>query len=74
MSSFPDSYTHSKSRTKVKYGLFNYPRKSDLKSATDADTSKFAKKTDLCNLKSAVEKVDIDKLKVDPDFLLLTLD
>ena len=29
---------------------------------TGVDTSKFAKKVDLANLKSAVDKLDIDKL------------
>ena len=43
--------------------MSNYQRKSDLKSATDADTSNLVKKTDLFNLKSAIEKWDIDKLK-----------
>ena len=35
----------------------------DLKNATGVDTSDFAKKTDLANLKSDVDKLDIDKLK-----------
>ena len=34
-----------------------------LKNATGADTLKFAKKVDLANLKSNVDKLDIDKLK-----------
>ena len=40
-----------------------YATKRDLKSATGADTSDFVKKTDLTNLKSDVDKLDIDKLK-----------
>ena len=35
----------------------------DLKNATAVDTSDFAKKTDLANLKSDVDKLDIDTLK-----------
>ena len=35
----------------------------DLKNATGVDTSSSAKKTDLANLKSDVDKLDIDKLK-----------
>ena len=40
----------------------DYARKADLKNATGVDTSKFAKKADLVNLKSNVDKLDIDKL------------
>ena len=43
--------------------LSNYATKADLKNATGVDTSSFAKKTDLANLKSDVDKLDIDKLK-----------
>ena len=48
---------------KVELDLSNYPTKVDLKNATGVDTSKFAKKVDLPNLKSNVDKSDIDKLK-----------
>ena len=34
--------------------------KTDLKNAADVDLSKFAKKVDLANLKSNVDKLDID--------------
>ena len=37
--------------------------KSRLKNPTDVDTSKFAKRVDLVNFKSDVDKWDIDKLK-----------
>ena len=40
-----------------------YATKADFKTATGVDTSKFAKKVDLANLKSNKEKLDIDKLK-----------
>ena len=43
--------------------LSNYATKVDLKNATGVDTSKFAKKVDLANLKSDIDKLDIDKLK-----------
>ena len=36
--------------------------KAGLKTATGVDTSKIAKKIDLSNLKSNVDKLDIDKL------------
>ena len=47
----------------VELDLPNYATKTDLKKATGIDTSKFAKKGDLCNLKSSADKLDIDKLK-----------
>ena len=41
----------------------NYATKADLKIATGANTSKFAKKIDWANLKSDVDKLDnVDKL------------
>ena len=48
----------------VKLDLSNYAIKSDLKNATGIDTSSFAKKFDLASLKSSVDKLDIDKLKM----------
>ena len=53
-------------RVKVELDLSNYATKADLKNATGVDTSKLAKKVDLANLKSNVDKSDIDKsIKVD---------
>ena len=46
--------------------MSNYATKSDLKKATGADTSKFARKTDVVSLKSDIEKLDVDKLKTVP--------
>ena len=54
---------------KTEFHLSNYATKSDLKQATGVDTSRFAKKTDLTNLKSDVDKLDIDKLKYVPSDL-----
>ena len=59
---FPESKS-SKGRWKGELDLPNYETKADLKNATDVDTSKFAKKVDLTNLKFIVDKLDIDKLK-----------
>ena len=44
---------------------------SDLKNATGVDTSSHAKKADLANLKSDVDKLDIEELKnvFNPSFL-----
>ena len=49
---------------KVEQDLSNHATKSDLKSATGVDASKFAKKADLTCLKSDVDELDIDKLKI----------
>ena len=43
--------------------MSNYATKADSKNATGINTSNFAKKADLANLKSDVDKLDIDKLK-----------
>ena len=48
---------------KVELDLFDCPTKADLKNAAGVDTSDFAKKTDLANMKFEVDKLDIDKLK-----------
>ena len=48
---------------KVELDLSNYATQTDFKNATGADTSSFAKKTDLSNLQSDVGKLDIDKFK-----------
>ena len=48
---------------KTELDLSNYTTKSDLKNVTGVDTSDFAKKTDLANLKSDVDKLDIEKSK-----------
>ena len=49
--------------------MSNYAIKTDLKNVTDVDTSGVAKKTDLVNLKSDVDKLDIDELKNIPSNL-----
>ena len=49
-------------RVKGKLDLSNYAAKVDLKNATGLGTSKFAKKVYLANLKSRVDKWDVDKL------------
>ena len=54
--------SHSSNKIKVELDLFNYGTKSDVKKVTGVDTSKFSK--NLVNLKSEVNKLDADKLKV----------
>ena len=44
-------------------GRVNCAIKADSKNATSVNASKFVKTFDLANLKSDVEKLDIDKLK-----------
>ena len=46
----------------VTVGLSNYATKTDLKVVTHVDTSTFALKKNLANLKTEVDKLDIDKL------------
>ena len=46
----------------VKVDLSNYATKTDLKNVTHVDTPSFALKTNLANLKTKVDKSDIDKL------------
>ena len=48
---------------KIELYLSNYATKVDLKYSAGADTSDFAKKSDLANLESDVDKLDIDKLR-----------
>ena len=61
MSYFP-AYSHSKNKIKVGLHLSNYATKSDLKKATGVDTSQFAKKDNLGNLKLVVDELDFHKL------------
>ena len=57
------SIKSSGGRVKIELDLSNYATKTDLKKATEVDTSSFAKNIDLANLKSDVDKLDIDELK-----------
>ena len=42
--------------------LSNYATKADIKNISHIDTSSFALKTNLANLKTEVDKLEIDKL------------
>ena len=46
----------------VKVDLSNYATKKDIKNVSHVDTSSFALKTNLANLKTEVDKLDINKL------------
>ena len=54
---------------KVELNLSNQAPKTDLKDAAGVDTSSFAKKTDLANLKPVVDKLESNKLKNVPSIL-----
>ena len=58
-----------KGRVKVQLDLSNYATKKYLKYKTGVHTSYCAKKSDLANLTSAVDKLDTDKLKNIPSKL-----
>ena len=53
----------------VKFDLSNYATKDNIKNITDVDTSSFTLQTNLANLKTEVDKLDIDKLKSLPNNL-----
>ena len=59
---FPKSFRSFRKSISVKVDLSNYATKADIKNISHADTSSFALKTNLANLKTEVDKLDIDKL------------
>ena len=59
---FPKLFRSFGGNINVKVDLSNYATKTDLKNVTHVDTSSFALKTNLANLKTEVDKLDIDKL------------
>ena len=60
---FPKPFnSHFGNNISVKADLSNYATKSDLKNVTHGDTSSFTLKANLDNLKTEVNKLDIDKL------------
>ena len=65
---FPKPSSH-KENIKIKIDLTNYATKADIKNITHVDTSNFALKTNLANLKTEVDKLDINKLVPIPNDL-----
>ena len=60
---FPKPFnSHFGDSLKVKIDLSNYAKKTDIKNISHIHTSSFALKTNLANLKTEVDKLDIDKL------------
>ena len=59
---FPKPFRSFGRNINVKVDLSNYAKKADVKNISHVDTSSFALKTNLANLKTEVDKLDIDKL------------
>ena len=58
----PKPFRNFGANINIKVDLSNYPTKTDLKYVTHVDTSSSALKTNLANLKTEFDKLDIDKL------------
>ena len=59
---FPKPFRNFGRNLSIRVDLSNYATKTDLKNVTHVDASSFALKTNLANLKTEVDKLDIDKL------------
>ena len=60
---FPKPFnSHFGDSIKVKIDLSNYATKADIKNISHVDTSSFALKPNLANLKTEADRLDIDKL------------
>ena len=63
---FPKLYEAFDGDINVAVDLSNYATKDDIKNITHVDTSSVALKTNLANLKSEVDELDVHKLKLIP--------
>ena len=59
---FPKSFRSFGRNINVKVDLSNYTTKADINNISHVDTSSFARKTNLANLKTEVHNLDIEKL------------
>ena len=59
---FPEPYEPFGGDINVTVDLSNYATKTDIKNISHVDTSSFALKKNLANLKTKADKLDIDKL------------
>ena len=59
---FPKPYEAFSGDINVKVDLSNYATKAGIKNISNVDTSSFSLKTNLANLKTEVDKLDIDRL------------
>ena len=66
---FPKPYEPFGGDINVKVDLPNYATKTDLKNVPHVDVTCFALKSNLANLKTEVDKLDIDKLTPVPNDL-----
>ena len=60
-SQYFQTYSVNSKSIKIKLGLSNFATKTDLKNL-NADTSSFALKTNLADLKTEVDRIDLDKI------------
>ena len=66
---FPKPYEPFGGDINVIIDYSNYATKADINNISNVDTSSFALKTNSTNLKTAVHKLDIDKLVLVPVYL-----
>ena len=59
---FPKRYEPFGGDINVKVDILNYATKADIKNISHVDTSSVALKTNIANLKTEVDKLDINKL------------
>ena len=61
---FPEPYENSGENVRVELDIPDYVTKTDLKGATDIDTSTLASKTNLAGSKTKVKNLYVDKTKI----------
>ena len=66
MSQYFPPYRTFGGNVKVELDLSTYATKTDLRNVAHVDTSNFTLKSNLASLKTEVDKVDVDKLKIVP--------
>ena len=66
---FPKPYERFGGDINVKAHLSNYATKTDLKNVSHVDVSSLALKSNLANLKTEVDKLDVDNLTPVPNDL-----
>ena len=64
---FPKPYERFGGAINVKADLSNYATKTDLKNVSHVDVSSLALKSNLANLKTEVDKLDVDNLTPVPN-------
>ena len=66
MSQYFPPYRSFGGNSKVELDLSSYATKTDPKNVAHVDVSNFSLKSNLANLKTEVDKIDVDKLKTVP--------